>query len=219
MVVDLMNSIDGQIILRWVKAHAGHSGNEQADSLAKIGCYQDLPEEPTPFPKHLIRNIVLSKIRTIWDSEWNNYPLARQRKHFCSGQNQKRAKEICQLSRFRLGRLIHVVTGHNGFNANRHNVDSEIPNACRLCQQEPESFLHFITTCTFLSQERSQIFQKSFTEPHVWDVEEVLEFSHLPLISPFMDRHGFYSSEYSCFFKVMLVSNLAFFQICVCNLI
>ena len=27
------------------------------------------------------------------------------------------------------------------------------------------------------------------------DVEEVLEFSHLPLISPFMDRHGFYSAD------------------------
>ena len=31
--------------------------------------------------------------------------------------------------------------------------------------------------------------------PCTWDVEEVLEFSMLPAISGFLDRHGFYSAD------------------------
>ena len=90
---------------------------------------------------------------------------------------------------------MRVVTGHNGFNAHRHNVDGDVPEVCRLCQNGPESFLHFITTCPSLSQDRTRVFQRSFTSPGVWEVEEVLEFSRLPAISGFMDRHGFYSAD------------------------
>ena len=193
--VTLLNTLLGQVILRWVRAHVGHSGNEHADSFAKIGCYRDLPETPTPFPRKLIRTSVISKLREIWDEEWSAYPLARQSKYFCSGQNPSRAKEICQLSRFSLGRLIRIVTGHNGFNAHRHNVDNDISGVCRLCGAGQDSFLHFITVCPSLSQDRVRILTNSFLTPHVWDVEEVLAFSRIPRISYFMDRHGFYSAS------------------------
>ena len=76
---------------------------------------------------------------------------------------------------------------------NRHGTN--VPEACRLCQSEEESFLHFITTCSSLSQDRLRIFQRSFLTPCTWDVDEVLEFSRLPAISGFMDRHGFYSVD------------------------
>ena len=194
-VVELLNSLPGQVVLRWVKAHVGHSGNEQADSHAKMGCYRELPEEPTPFPRKLIRNTVLAKLRAVWGREWDEYPHARQTKHFCAGSNPKQAKEICGLNRFSLGRLIRVVTGHNGFNAHRHNVDNAVPSVCRLCNNGPESFLHFITTCSSLSLDRAQVLQKSFDTPCVWEVQEILEFSRLPAISDFMDRHGFYSTD------------------------
>ena len=194
-VVLLLNSLSGQIVLRWVRAHAGHSGNEQADSFAKMGCYRDLPTTPTPFPRKLIRTTVVDKLRTIWDQEWSTYPHARQSRYFCSGQDHSRGKEICQLSRFSLGRLIRVVTGHNGFNAHRHNVDNDISAACRLCGAGQDSFLHFITVCPSLSQDRVRILTKSFLTPHVWDVDEILAFSRLPRISYFMDKHGFYSAS------------------------
>ena len=194
-VVELLNSLPGQVVLRWVKAHVGHSGNEQADSHAKMGCYRELPAEPTPFPRRMIRNTVLSKLREVWAREWADYPHARQTKFFCAGPNPKQAKEICSLNRFQLGCLIRVVTGHNGFNAHRHNVDNAVPALCRLCGAESESFLHFITTCPSLVQDRARIFQKSIVTPCTWEVEEVMEFSRLPAISGFMDRYGFYTED------------------------
>ena len=193
--VTLLNELPGQVVLRWVKAHVGHSGNEHADSFAKIGCYRDLPETPTPFPRKLIRNTILSKLRTVWDQEWADYPVARQSKYFISGQDKQKAKDICHLSRFSLGRLIRVITGHNGFNAHRHNVDNDIDDLCRLCQLDSESFLHFITVCPSLSLDRARILKISFITPHTWDIDEILEFSRIPQISFFMDRHGFYSDS------------------------
>ena len=70
-----------------------------------------------------------------------------------------------------------------------------VPALCRLCGAESESFLHFITMCSSLAQERTRILQKSFVTPCKWEVEEVMEFSRLPAISEFMDRYGFYSEE------------------------
>ena len=193
--VSLLNSLFGQVLLRWVKAHAGHSGNEHGDSFAKMGCFRDLPTEPTPFPRKLIRNTVVLKLRDVWDKEWREYPGAPQSRYFYSGQDKTKAKEICRLSRFNLGRLIRLVSGHNGFNAHRHNVDNDIDDTCRLCRLGSESFLHFITVCPSLSLDRVRIFQKSFLAPTTWDVDEILEFSRLPQISFFMDRHGFYTNH------------------------
>ena len=176
-------------------AHVGHSGNEHADSLAKLGCFGVLPEEETPQPRRLVRNTVVSRIRELWEQEWQNYPFGRQTKFFCVGLEPSRAKEVRQLSRFALGRLIRLVTGHNGFNVHRHNVDNEVPDTCRLCRDGVESFLHFISDCPALVRERDEIFSRSFQRRGDWCVDEVLAFSRIPRISGYMDQHGFYSDE------------------------
>ena len=124
-----------------------------------------------------------------------DYPFGRQTKFFCVKTDPVRAKEVRQLSRFELGRLIRLVTGHNGFNAHRHNVDEEVASVCRLCGEGVESFLHFLTECTSLVQERAEVLETSFQQRGVWSVTEVLAFSRIQSISEFMDQHGFYSED------------------------
>ena len=74
-------------------------------------------------------------------------------------------------------------------------MDNEVPNACRLCQEGVECFLHFISECPALTQERDEIFVTSFQQQGDWCVDEVIAFSRTPRISGYMDQHGFYSDD------------------------
>ncbi|GBN40504.1 hypothetical protein AVEN_275209-1 [Araneus ventricosus] len=59
------------ITLHWIKAHAGHEGNEKADQLAKedsaTGNMYDIQKLPKPYIKSILKNKMMQQ----WQLEWN----------------------------------------------------------------------------------------------------------------------------------------------------
>jgi hypothetical protein len=57
----------------WIKAHAGHRGNELADQLAKVATNnKNIEETYTRIPKSEIKNELKRNSIRQWQSEWEN---------------------------------------------------------------------------------------------------------------------------------------------------
>jgi len=57
----------------WIKAHAGHPGNETADQLAKEAANnKNIEESYTKIPKSAILNELKENSIKQWQSEWEN---------------------------------------------------------------------------------------------------------------------------------------------------
>lgn len=133
--------------------------------------------------RKFVRDLVIEKLRDVWDEQWRNYPKARQSKIFYSNQDKKRAKEACSLSRRKLSRLIRIISGHNGLLYHQHNIENSIDPSCRFCNSEVESFSHFLLCCPSFDADRQNIFQGRELEGTMnWKINELLEFSFLPRV-------------------------------------
>ncbi|GBO24898.1 hypothetical protein AVEN_53800-1 [Araneus ventricosus] len=59
------------ITLHWIKAHAGHEGNEKADQLAKEASATGNMYDNQKLPKPYIKSILKNKMMQQWQLEWN----------------------------------------------------------------------------------------------------------------------------------------------------
>ena len=81
-------------------------------------------------------------------------------KIFYPNTDRSKAKQLLNLSRKKSRRLSEVITGQNYL----HNVQNEIKNTdnfCRLCEEEEETFDHFVTDCPCLRQGRQDKTKKN----------------------------------------------------------
>ena len=60
---------------------------------------------------------------------------------------------------------------------------------CRFCEEENETFHHFITNCPSLRQERLDNIR--YFTPYVWKVNEQLQFSFTPEINDYLERKDY----------------------------
>ena len=69
-----------KVTLHWIKAHAGHEGNEKADNLAKQGTTLPIPPTPLPNNPHLLPTpIPFSHVKATcrkqslkaWNQKWS----------------------------------------------------------------------------------------------------------------------------------------------------
>ena len=75
---------NNSIKLRWIKAHAGHRGNEIADYLAKSGAANAAlrPHQP-PLPPHcVVQQHHRACFQQLWNDKWRNRADCRQTKHW-----------------------------------------------------------------------------------------------------------------------------------------
>jgi hypothetical protein len=63
-----------------------------------------------------------------------------------------------ELSKTSLSCLIQLYTGHNFLSKHQNKIDSNINPQCRLCEEQPETFVHFITDCPGLETLRRKLF-------------------------------------------------------------
>ena len=93
----------------WIKAHIGHEGNERADEEARRA--ESLEDIHTAIlvPFAYFKNCVKNATYDLWKQEWENNPTCRMSKNFLTEPHIGKSKEIMQLARGQMRRLIEII--------------------------------------------------------------------------------------------------------------
>ena len=101
-------SARNHVTLRWIKAHAGHLGNETADTVARQGAddetriQDDLPEIPMKNFRRKYRQAFAAK----WQTYWDNRKDCRQTKLWMPHLSKQHSYDLLKSSRRRLSILV-----------------------------------------------------------------------------------------------------------------
>ena len=168
-----------RITLRWIKAHAGHEGNEIADEQAKEGTTKgeildDAPKLPLATRKKAIKELFHQK----WNEYWMARKDCRQTKHWFPGLNKDNRTRVATVTRDIAGVLVQLITGHNYLKRHEAIVNGTDDNECERCGEgEEESSLHVIGECPAYGRIRRERFGSHCLSPPLsWSVKQVLGF-------------------------------------------
>ena len=188
---------DNTVVLRWVKAHVGHFGNEFADELAKKGAEgqrvcADAPNIPESMIKSRFRNI----FDTHWQDKWAHRGDCRQTKQWMPRISRKISYNILGLGRKTVSWLVQLITGHNFMKRHESLVNGDEENMCRLCLEEEETSFHVMAECPALARPRLEVFGTPFQRtPLQWTTKQVVSFVREASIDGLLDPAGLYGSN------------------------
>ena len=176
------------VSIKWIKAHAGHAGNELADAKAKAGARLEVfgPEPIIPASKCWFKSKIKHEMCAKWSWKWLSSPTCRQTKIFFKSPCKIKAKQLLQSGREKFGRAFRWLSGHNFLRRHNNLIDSvKYPSSkCRLCDLDEETSSHVIMFCEALGQLRLKVFGKHFlTELDNWKVGELLTFLDYPRVA------------------------------------
>ena len=167
------------ITLRWIKAHKGYFGNEEADILAKQGAIGPA-RLPSPRPKpplSYIKQQYSSKFRALWAEQWDKRVDCRQTKLWFKYPNQQKSFEIINLDRFYISTMVQTITGHNFLKRHQSLVDNTTDNLCTYCEESEETSFHIIAQCDPLWQARQDTLGAAYlNSPLVWNASQIISF-------------------------------------------
>ncbi len=172
------------VILRWIKAHVGHEGNEWADLLAKKGASNDEGMEGytkvrVPVPMASI-NLKIAKFTVQeWTNEWKNKSDCRQSRRMMTGPDKRRTKVIMRLPRGTISKIVRWATGHTFLRYHENKVDpGKVPSPlCRLCESDDETSFHLMAECPSLRHHRLSIYlQHILSKDDLGKVTDLVKF-------------------------------------------
>ncbi len=152
--------VNHNVIIKWVKGHAGIAGNETADFLAKVGATsqptgpEHVPHIPTSSCKLEIKKWVAKQHR----NRWRKLPTCRMTREAVETPEQQRRAFMLSLSKVCARSLIQVLTGHGAlaYHANlAKKVDSPV---CTYCQIGVETPRHYMEECPAFFRARISCF-------------------------------------------------------------
>ena len=148
------------VTLKWIKGHAGYTGNELADMLAKQASEQvhEGPGPILPLPASAVKAATRQQTIEKWISRWDGMNECRQTKIFFPSPNIKLSKELLNQNRSDLGLCIRHLTGHSFFRYHKSKVNPVVDPTCRLCGDSREESSHIILHCPHFQEQRFQIF-------------------------------------------------------------
>ena len=86
-------------------------------------------------------------------------------------------------------RLLEIITGHNNLSYFQFKVDSDVNPLCRFCEEQNETFHHYITDCPRLRQYRTDNIK--LFDIDSWKTSDVPKFSFTQEINDYLERKDY----------------------------
>ena len=175
------------LTLAWIKAHVGYEGNELADDAAKQGALDPIITDQIKLPttKTEIKNAIKTFTYQTWKRRWEADPAYKHSKHFISGPNSNFAKKVLKHPRSSLKQIVEIITGHNNLSYFQNKLDDNVNPSCRLCGDENETIVHWLTTCPRLPTWRNETLEKQKVGGE-WHLRSLLNFVDKGILSSYM---------------------------------
>lgn len=176
------------IVLKWIKAHVNHAGNETADKAAKQGALSQ-PGVQLPIANTVLKTRTKDYIYSIWNKRWKSEQRFRQTKLWIpeiDKESKSRSKDMLAMPREVLGKCLQFITGFNRFRRHESLTDPNVDPTCRFCEEEEEEAWHLVSECPALWQQRRDVFKTyaPFSTTPTWYPRQIASFiGSLPVLS------------------------------------
>jgi ribonuclease HI len=197
-VIDCISSLNqlsetAAVELKWVKAHADHTGNEFADMEAKAGTVNTAYKARVKRPLCSIKNAISVGMYSTWNQRWRSSTDCKQTKIWFPTINRKKSRNLVELRRNDLSLLTQIITGHNRFNRHESLVNHEVDATCRLCLEDEETSWHLVGECPALWYNREQVFGEKFLDllDPEWTVAQMMSFAERVKLNQLNTRGDF----------------------------
>ncbi len=170
--------------LKWIPAHSGLGGNEEADRLAReasqlpfIGPEPVLGTSPT-----LIRSSLRKWAQKQLHAGWTMQTACRQAKQLIPGPRLSFSWKLLNLDRRRMRLIVGLLTGHCTLNRHLNIMRVVTDPTCPLCLEEEETTFHTLGCCEALGGIRHRILGNRYLEPqdiHQLNIADLLRFCRI----------------------------------------
>ena len=158
-VIEMENQIR-KIEFNWIKAHAGHHGNELADETAKeAATNSDMNECYKRIPKSTVRRELSDYSVTKWQGEWDKTTKGAITKTFFPKTADRLKLNIIVTPNFTT-----MVTGHGNIKSYLYKYKIMYSPMCS-CKRGEQTIHHILFDCELVEQEREAAILRSQNRP------------------------------------------------------
>jgi ribonuclease HI len=154
------------VTIRWIPGHAGITGNEEADALARTGA-QSKPIGPEPIlgisttaAKGMLKEWALAQQK----ARWRCTDVAKQAKELIRPGNYSFTRKMLSLEKTGTRAVVRLLTGHCSLRYHKWILGLAPEPDC-LCGEDRETARHVLCECGLLYKVRQQIFGVPVLQP------------------------------------------------------
>ena len=144
------------VTLQWIPGHKGIAGNEEADTLAKLGAAK--PQPDVPVSQETATKIIKSNFKEEWLNDWTKNTTGRFMYNHMTSPNSK--DPIQKLKRREQSTIFRLRTGHIQLNGHLSRIIKNHPPQCPLCGYKNETVEHHLIHCNRLNDLRDTYLPK-----------------------------------------------------------
>jgi hypothetical protein len=178
-----MEQHEWRVEFSWIKAHAGHRGNELADQLAKEAAnYKNIEECYTKIPKSAVLSELKEQSVQQWQNEWERSSNGAIKSFF---------PKIEDRLKLRLNATPYfsaIVTGHGNIKSYLYKYEIIIDNPMCPCRKGDQTVDHILFDCTVIEQERDKL-KAAVTRTENWPMSyNKLTIKYFKNFKEYMDK-------------------------------